>query len=146
MKTVIVFDSVHGNTEKIARAIAGALSGETKAIRASEWNAEQLTGADMLIVGSPTYGGRATETMQRLLAGLSSSAVKGVKVATFDTRLTSRFVRIFGFAAERIAEDLRGKGANVVSTPEGFFVRGREGPLKDGEEARAAGWARQLGS
>jgi flavodoxin I len=146
MKTVIVFDSVHGNTEKIARAIAGALSGETKVIRASEWNVEQLTGADMLIVGSPTYGGRATETMQRLLAGLSSSAVKGVKVATFDTRLTSRFVRIFGFAAERIAEDLRGKGANVVSTPEGFFVKGREGPLKDGEEARAAGWARQLGS
>jgi flavodoxin I len=144
MKTVIVFDSVHGNTEKIARAIEGALTGEVKAVRASEWTAEKLTGADMLIVGSPTYGGRATETMQRLLASMPSSAVKGVKVATFDTRLASRFVRIFGFAAEKIAVDLRSKGANVVSAPEGFFVGGREGPLKDGEEARAAEWARKL--
>ncbi len=144
MKTLIVYDSVHGNTEKIAKAIAAAIPGETKVFRAGELEASQLTGADLLIVGSPTYGGRPTEAMQQLLARLPSSTVKGVKVATFDTRLPSRFVRVFGFAADKIADDLRSKGANVFVPPEGFFVGGREGPLKDGEEARAASWTRQL--
>ena len=32
MKTLIVYDSVHGNTEKIARAIGDAIAGEVEAV------------------------------------------------------------------------------------------------------------------
>lgn len=144
MKTIVVYDSVHGNTERIARAIGSALAGDTMIIRAAEASLDEGVGMDLLIVGSPTYGGRATEAMQGFLGRVPASAVKGVKTATFDTRLTSRFVRIFGFAADRIAADLASKGANVIVAPEGFFVLGREGPLKDGEEKRASDWAREL--
>ncbi|TET68870.1 MAG: nitric oxide synthase, partial [Dehalococcoidia bacterium] len=40
MKALIVYDSVYGNTEKIARAIAEAItpSGEVKVLRAGEAN------------------------------------------------------------------------------------------------------------
>jgi len=40
MKTLIVYDSVYGNTEKIARAIAAAIapSGEVKVLRPGELN------------------------------------------------------------------------------------------------------------
>jgi hypothetical protein len=31
-----------------------------------------------------------------------------------------------------------------VAPPEGFIVKGREGPLKDGELERAAGWAKGI--
>jgi len=32
----------------------------------------------------------------------------------------------------------------LVGTPEGFLVKGKKGPLKEGELERAAGWARSL--
>ncbi len=40
MKALIVYDSFYGNTEKIARAIAGVLTppGEVKVLRPSEVN------------------------------------------------------------------------------------------------------------
>jgi flavodoxin len=34
MKTLVVYDSVHGNTELIAQAIGAALSGEVEVLRA----------------------------------------------------------------------------------------------------------------
>jgi len=144
MKAIVVYDSVHGNTEKIAKAIGAAVSGETEVVRPSEADPKRFPGADLLIIGSPTYGGRPTEAMRALLGKISGADVKGVKVATFDTRLGSRFVKIFGFAAEKIGTDLSGKGASIVGAPEGFIVKGREGPLADGELDRAATWARSL--
>jgi hypothetical protein len=44
----------------------------------------------------------------------------------------------------RIANNLKGKGGNLVAPPEGFFVTGKEGPLKEGELERAAGWAKGI--
>jgi hypothetical protein len=38
MKTLIVYDSVYGNTEKIAKATVNAITGEAKVLRVSEVN------------------------------------------------------------------------------------------------------------
>ena len=56
MKILIVYDSAYGNTEKIVRAIAGAIppSNEIKVLRAGEANPSALERLDLLIVGSPT--------------------------------------------------------------------------------------------
>jgi hypothetical protein len=54
------------------------------------------------------------------------------------------FVNIFGYAAKPIGERLVKKGGDLNMPPEGFFVTGTEGPLKEGELERAADWARQL--
>ena len=39
---------------------------------------------------------------------------------------------------------LRKKRGEPVVQPEGFFVEGTEGPLKNGELERAADWARRI--
>jgi hypothetical protein len=65
-------------------------------------------------------------------------------VASFDTRYEGRFVKMFGFAAERIAETLKSKGAKLVSSPEPFYVTGKKGPLKQGESERAEAWAKKI--
>jgi flavodoxin len=49
-----------------------------------------------------------------------------------------------GYAAKPIADKLKKKGGKLVLPPEGFFVQGSEGPLKEGEVERAAEWAKQL--
>ena len=144
MKALVVYDSVYGNTEKIARSIGGAITGDVKVLRASEANPSELELIDLLIVGSPTQGGRPTPPIQDFLDAVAEAAIRGVKVAAFDTRFSTRWVRIFGYAAGRIAEVLKEQGANLVVAPEGFFVKGKEGPLKEGELERAASWARGI--
>jgi len=70
--------------------------------------------------------------------------LKNIRVASFDTRLSAKWVGIFGYAAGKIAEKLKAKGGNPVMPPAAFFVTGKEGPLKDGETERAAAWARKI--
>ena len=146
MKVLVVYDSVYGNTEKIAGAIARALasSGEVKVLRASEVNQSDLESVDLLVVGSPTQGGRQTPAIKEFLSKIPANALKNVSVASFDTRLSTRLVGVFGYAAGRIAEILKDKGALLATPPEGFIVKGREGPLKDRELERAAVWAKGI--
>ena len=42
MKVLVVYDSVYGNTEKIAKAIGGAISDETRVVRVCEANSAEL--------------------------------------------------------------------------------------------------------
>jgi flavodoxin len=145
VKSLIVYDSTYGNTEKIARAIGAALTGDVKVQKAGEVNAAELASYDLLVIGSPTYGGRPMPTVADFLGKIPDDAVKGKNVAAFDTRIPTKFAKLFGYAADRIAKSLKDKGANLMVPAEGFFVNGKSGPLKDGEEARAATWAKGLG-
>jgi flavodoxin len=146
MKALIVYDSVYGNTEKIARAIADGItpSGEAKVLRAGEANRSELESVDLLIVGSPVHGGRPTSTVQDFLNKMAQQSLKDIKVAAFDTRATSKFAKIFGNAAGRIAGHLTKKGGVLIVPAEGFFVTGTKGPLKEGELERAAAWGKGI--
>jgi len=144
MKALIVYDSFYGNTEKIAKAIGGAITGEVKVLRPSEVNPSDLESIDLLIVGSPTQGGRPTKAIQDFLDKVPESAIKGINVAAFDTRFSTKLAAIFGYAAGKIAGSLKTKGGTLVLSPKPFFVKGKEGPLKDGELERAAGWAKEI--
>jgi len=144
MKALIVYDSVYGNTEKIARAIAEAItpSGEVKVLRVDEASPSELASIDLLVVGSPTHGGRPTPAVQGLINKVPK--LQGINVAAFDTRSQAKLARVFGNAAGRIARNLKGKGGVLIAPPEGFFVTGTKGPLKEGELERAAGWAKAI--
>ena len=155
MKALVVYDSFFGNTEKIAQAIGGALRSEAdvEILRVGDTKPEHLAGLDVLLVGSPTHGGRPTSAMRAWLTALARDSLKDVKTAGFDTRghlseVNSRilkgFVGMIGYAAERIARQLAKLGGSQAAPPAGFLVMDREGPLKEGELERAAAWARQV--
>lgn len=144
MKTLVIYESAYGNTEEIARSIGGAINGDVKVLRTNEVNPSDLEGLNLLIVGSPTQAGRPMPSVQGFLKNIAGSVVKDINVATFDTRFSTRAVKIFGYAAGKIAQSLKRKGGNLVANPEPFFVKGINGPLKDGELERAAGWAREI--
>jgi flavodoxin len=152
MKTLVLYDSVFGNTEKIAQAIGAAL-GEVPVCRVSEVTPGQLEGLALLVAGSPTRAFRPTPATSDFLKRLPAGALQGVSVAAFDTRIAIEDVnnafltimaRIFGFAAAPIANLLKKKGGELLAPPEGFYVKATEGPLKDGELERAAEWAREI--
>jgi flavodoxin len=144
MKTLVVYDSVHGNTEQIARAIGETIGGEVEVLRAEAVDPSRAKTVDLLFVGCPTHGGRPSPAMKSFLDKIPGSALQGIDVAAFDTRLSARWVRIFGFAAGRIGKTLEQKGGTLIASPEGFFVEGTEGPLKEGEIERATRWAQGI--
>ncbi|HYE83897.1 MAG TPA: flavodoxin domain-containing protein [Clostridia bacterium] len=151
MKALVVYDSIFGNTEKIAGAIGEYLGsqGTTAVVRAADIKTEQLEGINLLIVGSPTRAFKPTKAIVDFLIKIPLNGLKGVYVAAFDTRidtaevnnkLLNGFVRIFGYAARPIADKLEKKGGRLVAQPEGFYVKDSEGPLKEGELERAVLW------
>ena len=144
MKALVIYDSQFGNTEQIAKAIGGGIEGEVKVVRFGDVKAAELGSYDLLIVGSPTQGGRYTMSMKGFLDTIPSDSLKNVRVAAFDTRLKTKLVKIFGYAATRIADTLKIKGGNLVAPAEGFLVKGAKGHILDGELERAAAWAKDI--
>lgn len=161
MKVLVVYDSLYGNTAKIAQAIRSALGDALDApehvalLAVGEVQVEDLAGLDLLVVGSPTQRFRPTMATSAFLKSIAKNALKGINVAAFDTRFTeeeikstgwflSSMVDIFGYAAQPIADRLEKKGGVLVMAPEGFYVDGMEGPLSEGEIERAADWARRV--
>jgi flavodoxin len=145
MRALVVYDSFYGNTEKIAEAIGGAITGgEVSVLRAGEVGPPELENISLLVVGAPTQGGRATPQIRDFLDRISKAEINGVDAATFDTRHISKITKLFGYAANKIASSLKKKGANLIAEPEGFFVEGTKGPLTEGELERAAAWGKGL--
>jgi flavodoxin I len=140
-KTLVIYDSNNGNTAAIAESIGAALGSHTKVVNAKAATGLEPKSVDRIIVGSPTLGGRPTESLQKLLDA-ALKEIKGAMVAAFDTRIEVKFARIFGYAAGKIADALQQNGRRLIAAPEGFVVKGRKGPLADGELERAAAWAK----
>ena len=145
MNALVLYDSQYGDTERIAQAIADALGefGEARAVRLNPAQPIELQGVDVFIVGCPTQGWRPTPAIQSFLEGTSSEELRGLAGACFDTRFRlPRFMT--GSAARVMARKLREKGVSLLAEPESFFVKGTEGPLREGELQRASTWARQI--
>ena len=154
MKALVIYDSVFGNTEKVAQAVGTALEdrAEVSVLKVGDVSGKFWTGLDALIVGSPTRAFSATPAAKQLLSGIPRQALRGVRVAAFDTRVEVEkapailkvLVKLFGYAAEPLAAKLRKKGGQEALPPAGFIVGGTEGPLQEGELERAAEWAKAI--
>jgi flavodoxin len=151
MRALVLFDSGFGNTEKVARAVAAGIGNEAVVVRADS-TFIPVTDVNLLVVGSPTNGGRPTQRIIDFLRRLPSGGLRNVRAAAFDTRLPENeqnfllrgLMAMIGYAAPRIATGLENAGAQRIAEPAGFIVEGREGPLREGELARATEWGRRL--
>jgi flavodoxin len=145
MNVTILCDSKFGNTMQLAQSMGAALSeAHTVALRTAEEGIGEAAGVDVLLVGGPTHAHGASEPLKEALSAIPSAALKGVQVATFDTRF--QMARLLtGSAASSVIKALKRAGAAVVAPPESFFVT-RESPpvLLPGEIDRAKAWARAV--
>ena len=146
----MVYESQFGNTRRVAEAIGQGLG--TKVAAAGEVSTLDFQGLELLVVGSPTQGGRPMPGVQKFLAEIKPGQLKGVKVAAFDTRFElakqnlflKALMKTIGYAADKIAKVLVEKGGELAAKPEGFIVTGKEGPLAEEELARAREWGKEL--
>lgn len=82
MRAVIVYESLFGNTHRIAEAIGNGVrkaqpGADVSCVRAAEAKPEVTTGADLLVVGGPTHNRRMSSrrTRQTGLEGHQKTAV-----------------------------------------------------------------------
>lgn len=154
MNSLVVYDSVFGNTEKVAKRISDSLDPQAKLVKVTDYNQTDLDGLDLLIVGSPTRAFNPTKDITDFLNKLPASQLKGMKIAAFDTRMTEEpikknailgfMVKLFGYADKPIADKLMKNGAIKTADNIGFYVLDSDGPLKDGELDRADEWVKEI--
>lgn len=166
MNALVVYESIYGNTRAIAEAVAEGLGGATVCpVHRAGAITEQ---PDLLVAGGPTHMHGLTTARSRAMAvdaakedgavvepgateepGLRGwlrhlPKADGAPAASFDTRL-DKPPAITGAAARGIARRLRGRDYEVLAH-ESFLVEDSEGPLAEGELARARAWGAELAS
>jgi hypothetical protein len=166
MRAIVVYESMFGNTHRIAEAIGRGLAGvgEVKVLHVDEADAAVVAAADLLVVGGPTHAfGMTREGTRKSAVEMAAKPDKHLALdehapgsglrewiaamepqtamaAAFDTKMRSRFA---GRASRRIWSQLRHKGFWMALPAESFIVTG-DNRLVDGEEERAAAWGQQL--
>ena len=141
MKSLVIYDSFFGNTKLLAETIGKELGNDTKVMHVSDFKQEDLKGVSLLIVGSPILAWRPSEKTTAFLMSFGKDQLKGINVATFDTRMK---IIIHGDATKKMSEMLANLGAEIIVEPNWFIVTGKEGPLAEGELERAKEWAKQI--
>lgn len=163
MRAVVVYESMFGNTESVARSIGAGLApyGEVEVVEVGD-ALPQIADDDLLVVGGPTHAFGMTRENTRqdartrtthevvsqrrgvrewlaLLPGAQARAP--VSVAVFDTKVHK--ARRLPGAARGAAKALQKRGYRPLSV-QSFYVDDVEGPLLEGELERAAAWAATL--
>jgi hypothetical protein len=160
MKALVVYESMFGNSETIARAVAEGLGGAFDVTVADVAGIPDPTGTDLLVVGGPTHAFGLSRPATRAEAakqdGVRPGAAEvglreylavcptltGLAAATFDTKVDKRLLP--GSAARNAYHRLSGLGCRMVLPAETFRVGGTPGPLVAGEADRARRWATEL--
>jgi flavodoxin len=159
MHALVVVESIWGNTEAIARAVAVGIGDDVEVVGVDDAPPAIPDDVDLVVVGGPTHAFTMSTASTRESArqqGATSIPVRGirewveelsppgraVRVATFDTRTVSP--RLPGSAAKKAMRRLVALGLEPAAKAETFGVHGYSGPLADGEETRATEWGASL--
>ncbi|MGZ4436465.1 MAG: flavodoxin family protein [Nocardioides sp.] len=167
MKALVVYESLFGNTETVARAVAEGISrtpqAEVTVADVRGVRPEYAERFDLVVVGGPTHAFSMSRSSTRADAMRQGAPHRtpdvGIRewlgqlpddlhhegVATFDTRVT-RVRRLPGSAAKRAAHLAARLGMVRVAPPESFYVEDVSGPLVAGERERAVTWGETLGA
>jgi flavodoxin len=163
MRALVVYESMFGNTMKVAEAIASGLASRLTAELAEVGKAPTTLPEDvgLLVLGGPTHAFGMTRASTRddakkqaedsvVSTGIGmrewldtlTPATRELAAATFDTRIKKAFVP--GSAAKGAEKHLRHLGFTIVMKAESFWVGGTTGPLNEGELARARSWGERV--
>ncbi|MEU4689046.1 flavodoxin domain-containing protein [Actinoplanes sp. NPDC023714] len=160
MRALVVYESMFGNTEAVARAVAEGLGTGLEVTVADVRTGPNITATEILVVGAPTHafslsrpGTRAdAATKGTVRPGATATGVRellddaprldGIAAATFGTKVD--MTGLPGSAARKAHRMLRGHGARMIAAAENFHVAGMTGPLTDGELDHARRWGAEL--
>lgn len=131
---IIIYDSLYGNTEKVALALRKGMrrkSFRVEVTRTSSVNVNKLNKYDLLAFGAPTHGFSISKPMKELLGRLHVERLQARRAFAFDTKSNRKWT---GSAGKRIEKRLRSLGMLIVKPYQSAAVMGTKGPLVEGAE------------
>ncbi|MCP2293557.1 flavodoxin domain-containing protein [Nocardia amikacinitolerans] len=163
MRARVVYESMFGNTAKIAEAIAQGLRehAEVEVVNVMAAGEVPAPTVDLLVVGGPTHAlGLSRQLTRRDAAKLTDAPIAtdigvrewlgaampvaaGHRALAFGTKV-AKPPWLPGSAAKGIGKRLRRLGYSLADQPTDFFVEGTTGPLAEGELDRARHWASRV--
>jgi len=154
MNPLVVYYTRFGNTKKVAETIAEALAqaGAARTMPIDDLTAADLEGLDLVVAGSPTHYQNLPQAVRAALDTLPRRALRGKRVAAFDTSVEAWGPLMWMTAGRRLLPRLRKLGGKPVARPETYLVvRGvapdggeRQDTLVEGELERARAWAASI--
>jgi hypothetical protein len=165
MTALVVYESMFGNTEAIAGAIADGIAEHipVRLVEVREAPSVIPDDVELLVVGGPTHAfrtstapsrdaaveqscdGTAHVGLREWLAALSAGS--GGVAAVFDTLAERpRWIGGSGAAGRGAETELRRLGYRVEVPAAHFFVGATAGALVEGEEERAHRWGERIGA
>jgi len=156
MKALVIYESMFGNTEKVAGAIADGLRESFEVALADVNTMPGAYGMDLLVIGGPTHAfgmSRPSTREQAAQRGEIRPGAADVGVREYldcSPRLTGMFAAAFdtkvdkphlpGSAARRAQRHLRRLGCHIALPAKSFLVKGTTGPLGADEATNARQW------
>jgi hypothetical protein len=161
MNTLVVYESMWGNTRAVAEAVAERLGDDVTLVEVNDAPHRLPADLDLLVVGGPTHGfsmSRANTRRDAANKGATEAHVeRGIRewltevegaapvdVATFDTRVGGTVRHLPGSAARAAGKQVRRHHLGRLVAEESFYVEDTDGPLSEGELDRAVAWAESL--
>ncbi len=160
MSTLVVYESMWGNTRAVAEAVARGLGPDVPVVDVGRAPSPVPGEVELLVVGGPTHAfsmsregtrkgavergaepGHEASGIREWLAGQPSS--QRAEVATFDTRV-AKVRHLPGSAAKAAAKEVKRHHLGRLVAVESFYVDDTEGPLLDHELERAQQWGAAL--
>lgn len=167
MRAVVIYESMFGDNQQVARAITAGLQDAGVTAEAIEVGVAPTaigTEIDVVVVGSPNHAWSMPResTRQSALEQADGPLVSqgigvrewlgqatlpaGISTVAYDTRGSHpKAVVAMDHASTSIDRALSRRGGNPLVKPEHFRVADMKGPLEPGEEERAHAWGETIG-
>lgn len=164
MRALVVYESMFGNTKRVAEAIGRGLAARVavEVVEVGHAPTRVDDDVDLVVVGGPTHAfGLSSERTRKSAADQAPAGVVSdstgvrewvtrmtaqqghVAVAAFDTHIDKKWFP--GAASKRLDKMMRGRGMSSLAAPTSFYVHDTMGPLVGGELERAELFGRRLG-
>lgn len=135
MKVLIVYDTLHGNTKKVAEQISEGINtkegNEVSINNVKEVDVTNDVSYDLILIGSPNHGSSSTKAIQEFIKSLADSSLKGSSFAVFDTYMGGEINK----AVKKLEEQISKSQPDLKKASSGLSIKvdGMEGPIADGE-------------
>jgi flavorubredoxin len=141
LKALIVYDSLTGQTEKIAQAISSGMMEvgfvDYVVKKVSNTTTDDFKQADVWVVGSPTHLSTATRHIRNALRDATKAGAQGKKAVVFDTRIGG----VEKGSNDKVVPILTEAGVQVLFV-ESFLIVSNH--LDAGEEMKAVTLGRKI--
>ncbi len=133
MNILIVYDTLHGNTKKVAELIGEGLKtveGNTVSVEnVKEIDIEKSETFDAILIGSPNHAKSHTKMVKQFIENLPNASLKGDSFAVFDTYMGTDFE----ITAKKMEEQITGVMPNMKKLTSGLSIKvgGMKGPIVD---------------